>query len=968
MIGRPFRATPPRVFHYPYASYRCSASKLKFGLLLCGLISFISDSWSYFSVHRIGQVYRLKGPAEPLPRIDVSETAHQGGACGGQRTLDLVLSFKQEPKAWLDGASLPTAPCEVAARPLEDSFEIRLSYPVPSSAKKMELHFLPFVATQKFVIDHWIAAPDVKKPPKPKPKPVAPVPIKTTDEAPSAAIDALNLPNAFDDKSSWEKILGSAALALDFNSPELDRFREKEKERNLGIPEEALERRVLHVPYLDLPPLDTTLEFDEEKLEFAAFKVEGAEAESQNPEARDKAAAQDAMNFVLLLHQKGSDLKAREALSILEKSKHARFLPRTDPRWWALKGSIYMQIGRQLNDRQIVFNAIDIWRDGLRASNGWGGERQPYFEFMALETVRQLFKEKLYYAAATVLGWTRRYSWSSAAEERFAYLRGEAFYQIKLYDEAREIFEEYVELRKDIPVSNFSDRRLVSVAAYRLGDLEFRRNNYKAAIDNYTKAFVLGPRVRKFSFEGNWLPEDVRVFPHVLFNRSEAQLRLGREDAALRDLRAFHFVDPSHPDSGLIYYRIGDVLDSLGASESKVLGAWRECIFKVPNTLGGRLCLARKAAHEMARTAPARWPRLIADIEDAAKTEVGKNEGFSKDELEVYLNIILADAFIKVNQPYQALLRLDPLRNREVSRYLGAWYREYFMTSVVGYLRRLVDEGKHREVIKEYARRRTALFLEQSRHDALFYVATAYTRLGLLEDALETLDSGEKVRDRIGREKLRPFEPSPEEWNALRADIQVQMYVAKKGDADPGWIRILLGKIDDTKPENQRLWIRYLQAMNNPAEEATWWAKLESTSGLKWKEVAAYLSALKKAKDAKGAAELLERSVGAWFGDRQRVAAANPPPSSLILELFEARVERKNFDRALAVADFLLGTDDKILGDAVTKPMMAYKKGRLLTELGRKDEARLSFDQAVQTSPESVWGKLSAAARKDIRL
>lgn len=953
-------------------SYRRSALKLKWAPFLF-LLNFVNQaSYAEFAISKLGNVYRLKGPADPAPQIEISETQKQGGDCKGGRTLDLVLRFPSEPTNWLDGSDVTEGPCSILARPLDTGgFEIRLSYLVKGTAK-LKMDHLVFISSQRFIVDHWISepAPTIAKKGAGKrsgAKGSPEVLAKHAEAAPSAKIDG-GLGASFENQSSWEKILGTAAVALDFNSPELDRFRSKSVERNQGLPKEPVERRGLRVPLIDLPPLDNNLDFAEQKINLTRF------AEASLPEAhgkdqiRQRDAALQGVNLVVILMEKGEWFRARKSIDILEKSASAKFLPTADAKWWAYRGLIEMKAGQQLNSRSTVVGGIDLWRDGLRTAQGWGGEAQEYLEYMALESVRHLFEQNLVYAAASVLSWTRRYSWSSATEERFAYLRAEAFYRLGLEDEARGAFSEYVNARKEIPVTSFSDRRLVSAAAFRLGDLELRAGNYKPAVDAYTRAFVEGPKVRKFSFEGNWLSDDVRLFPYVLFNRAEAFVRLGQEDSALRDLRAFLFVAPSDPQAGLVYFRIGELLDELGGEETKIMGAWRECLFKVPKSLGGSLCGARKSARELRKAPKRNWPRLVADIEDALTSATDNNEAhLNTHDLRVYLNLLLADAFITLGEPYQALLRLDTLQALSVSPYMGMWLREYLVASDAGYGDRLVREKNYKEVVADYEKRRTILFLDQTRPEVLWNLSRAYQGLGLIEQAMTTLEAAEKARDRIRRTVMRPYDRNAADWAGLRASLEVDFLVARKTNASPVRAKEALEKSDAARAEVQRLWIRYAEATDDPALEAKWWGTLEQSSGLAWDEVRRFSSVLKRVKRDADRRDLLERRVGSWFGEREKNAAANPPTPELLAELFEARADSSRRETAIAVADYLTELPDEKLGKDVTKPMILYRKGTLLRELGRSADARQSFERAKLLSPEGVWGRLATSALSELK-
>lgn len=902
----------------------------------------------------------------------MGSTQSQSGECKGRKTLDLILTFKEEPKTWLDANDLPPGPCTIVARPTDNGdYEIRFSY-LSEGGKRQWLEYLPFISTQMFIVDHWLSSDNPALAGKGKGgkdgksgKEKVGALVQKMSESRAAKIES-EMSDSFENQSSWEKILGSSATGLDFNSPELDRFRSHNVEKNVGISESPAERLPLKLPLLDLQPLDTALLFTPAKVNFSEFHLSAPEGKSDPKEERARDAAEDGLNLIRILAEKGQWAKAFKSIDIIERSKQAGYVPVRDPKWWALKGYIYLNLGAEMKDPNFLRKTIEIWRDGLRGTEGGAGDAQQYLEFMALESVRLLFENKMYYAAAAVLSWARRFSWTADSEERFSYLRGEALYRLGFYEEARPVFEEFLDARKEIPVSSFADRRLVSAAAYRLGDLEMRSGRYREAVEKYSRAFVEGPKVRKFSFEGNWIPEDIKMFVHVLFNRAEAFVRLGQEESALRDLRAFLFVSPSDKNVGLVYYRIGDLLNTLGAPEDKVLGAWRECAFKVPATLGGRLCAARKSAKEILRFEPAKWPRLIADVEDALKVKPSDTDGLSQVELASYLNLVLADVFIQRNHPYQALLRLEMSQNADVSPYLRMWLREYTIVSLAGYGSRLVTERKYKEVVNDYERRRKTLFLHETRHEVLANVVKAYDGMDLFPQALTTLDAAERVRDKIARPVPRPYDLSPEEWAYLRASIETEVLASHKEPIDPQHIRQSLGALDASKPENQRLWIHFLQVIKAPAEEEKWWRKLEGSTALTWEEVRQYSNLLDRLKMNRERKDFYERRIGSWFGEREKIGGVKAPPTELVMELFEMRAASGEREKALALGEYMADLPDDKLGPTVTKPMVAYKRGVILRELGRTADARASFGMAKQLAPDTIWGKLAAAADKEL--
>src|SRR5690606_14794867 len=107
-------------------------------------------------------------------------------------------------------------------------------------------------------------------------------------------------------------------------------------------------------------------------------------------------------------------------------------------------------------------------------------------------------------------------------------------------------------------------------------------------IKAYSNALSKMPSLEKVSFEGAWYPAELRFYPQALYHRAEAALRIGKEQSALADLRAFANFSLDHPNSSLVLFRIGDLLESLGAEEEKIDGTWRECLFRSSEGIGSR--------------------------------------------------------------------------------------------------------------------------------------------------------------------------------------------------------------------------------------------------------------------------------------------------------------------------------------------------------------------------------------------
>ncbi len=933
---------------YPYFSYRHTALKLKWALTILISTCLISNTYAGLSVDRVGQVLRLKGPPSPTPVVSIG-SSKQG--CSAHETVDLVLKFQARPDSWLD-AKLPepsSGPCNIVARPTTNgAFEIRLSYLIQNP--NVEMKTLSLLTSQGFVVDHWFASTQ---------KTVKKIPAKSEKKIKVSIVGSIEIAvlNGFDDTESWNKILGASASARDMSTLDLNLFRSPGHEKNLLSQLDPVERMGLRLPTLELPPMDKSIEFSEEEFEIPEFEGSGS---------RKVKAVTEGLNYVTLLVKGAEWLKARKALEVLENSEFSAALPLGDARYWAMKGRINYELGRKIKEPLLVSKGLEIWRDGLKIIAGHGGASQDYVEYMMIETVRHLFESGSTYAALSLLSWGQRLTWSTRAEERFSYLKGEAYLNLGLFDEALKTFKDYYSERSLVPLTAAVDRRLIPAAAFRIGDIEFKRGKYQEAVLAYTKAMNSMPIANRFTFEGNWYPDAIRQFPYVLFNRAEASVRINHEQDALKDLRAFLHIAGSHPNLATILYRIGDLLNLVGAPSEQVAAAWRECIFKFPDTFGARLCSARKAGTELVTAKKENWPRIIATVEDARPKKMDRETmGILANDLYTYVDLILAQAFIEAKRPTQAVFRLDPLYKHDQSAYMRAWLDEYMLTSFSGMLEERFNEGKYKEIISEYERRRKALLYKQTRPEILWNVMRANEGLGLWSEALQLLNTAEAVAAKINRKVSRPFDPKPEEW--IQARVRIGLKLLADAKMTPENLKPSIEKLDPKLGSTQRYWVNFYHLSAQPKGEVKAWQNIESLESLSWTDVKDYSEALGKTGDSAGLEKLLESRIGVWFSEKDKQSTiSDPPPVGQIFELYDVRFRAKKYAQALTVLDYLASLDSAKLSEAVTKPMLAFRRGETLRVMGRFDDARQSFERAKTLAPESLWGKLATSAQKEM--
>jgi hypothetical protein len=869
---------------------------------------------------------------------------------------DLVLVFDDEKKAqsWIDLEKFSSqGPCEIVAYPTNDAFELRLSYATSAGS---EIQTLSYGTQSNWIVDHWIVpgkngAVAKKRTPKKAGTPLAP----NDGMSPLVNFNDKVL-DIYQDQEAWNRILGQLGQAVSFESPELDRFRVAVSERNESFDKKPRDQRPLVPPLLALPLLDAELSFVEEKFELGRFE----KRDLPKPNHPKADGALEGLNYVRKLYEDENWLQVREAMSVLERGNLKELIPTESARWWALKGLAYRRLSEQLKNPDLHRQGLEIWREGLRKTAGRGASEQAGADYMVLESLRDLFQDKQYYAAAAALAWSQRYRWSPRTEERLAYLRAEAHYRLGLMEEAHDLFADYVAARKDVPLSAAFDRRLLPLAAFRMGDAQLRLNRYKEAVVDYTKAFETIPTQQKVSFESGWFPSEVTRYPQVFFHRSEAMLRQGNVAGALADLRAFVNFASDHPNLGLILYRIGDLLEVLGAPKEKIEGAWRECIFRTGENLGGKLCKARQSRRAIVKNNRAEWPRLVADIEDLllAKNLEVYDPSFSKD-LKLYVPLLLSDAFLKAGDPFQSYQQFDKTRGLEGSADLWGWLQEYRLSSLAGYLGSKVDAGKASEVMPLLEKAKGIPGLNEERPELIWPLARAYTELGLWNQAQAYADRGTEADAKHRPYEDRPYLPASLDWKKLRSRVELKLLLAADISADVVEKHLKEAKGDSKDAEILRMWRDFYKTTGQPKKEVETFAALKKISALSQEEWRRYFEILQETKNERELRRQLESYAGPWLASGAGAAASDKPSTEIFFMLFESRERQGDLTGASTVLSYLIAQADKNSG--VTQDQLLYRQGQLRRREGKLQEARQSFEAAKALAGDSMWGRLSVS-------
>lgn len=281
-------------------------------------------------------------------------------------------------------------------------------------------------------------------------------------------------------------------------------------------------------------------------------------------------------------------------------------------------------------------------------------------------------------------------------------------------------------------------------AAYRRGDFYFDQGKYTEAVDAFDTAF------KKY-------PKFTQLFPNSHFNRMEALFRLKKPELSHREALEFVQRYPAHEYAPYALTRVGELLEILGADQSKSVGAYLETHFRYgdnPKTVVARL--------HMLST------RMKVMKEQEVKETIAKmNELAEKSNLEdiqQFKTTMIADGYSRRKEFSKAIDILTQFYQKEPNKPDSYQVTLRIMRNINDKMKEFSSKEDFQNVLKTYKKYADTWLKAQPRIDTNFYVAKAYQSAGSYNTALKQYD---KVRKQIGLLKEDAIS------NAIRANQDI---------------------------------------------------------------------------------------------------------------------------------------------------------------------------------------------------
>lgn len=281
-------------------------------------------------------------------------------------------------------------------------------------------------------------------------------------------------------------------------------------------------------------------------------------------------------------------------------------------------------------------------------------------------------------------------------------------------------------------------------AAFRKADFYFDAKKYDAAIDTYNSA------LKKYSALAN-------LFPNAQFNKMESYFwkrkYLESHQSGLEFAQKF----PSHAYAPYALTRVGELLEILGAEQSRSIGSFLETYFRYgdsPKTVVARLHLLST--------------RMKSMKEEEVKKTIAKMEELSqKSELEnidQFKTTMIADGFSRRMDHEKAIQILSDFYQNNPNRSDSKQVTKRITRNIFDQIKFYSDSGKHKDVLKTYQKYSDTWLKYRDRIDTDFFLGLAYEKAGDFDVALEKyIKTYQNMQAIKGTEK--------EKWVAVTEDV-----------------------------------------------------------------------------------------------------------------------------------------------------------------------------------------------------
>lgn len=252
-------------------------------------------------------------------------------------------------------------------------------------------------------------------------------------------------------------------------------------------------------------------------------------------------------------------------------------------------------------------------------------------------------------------------------------------------------------------------------AAFSKGDVLFQRKNFQGAIDSYNAA------IKKYPHEKN-------NFANALFNRAAAQFELKNFKESLDLYREFLVKFSTHKFAAYAMTRAGELLEILGASKEKVLGAFLETHFRFGESPEAVVARLRILSIKMKGMKPKELDKAINDISELAKTSEIAN-------IQQFATIMISDGITKRGEYDRSIEMLTKYYQENPTTVDRNLFTSRIVNNICSKIKDQIDAQKFLEALQTHNHYADNWLKLSDRFDVKFNIGKAYEEAGVFVEA-----------------------------------------------------------------------------------------------------------------------------------------------------------------------------------------------------------------------------------------
>lgn len=309
----------------------------------------------------------------------------------------------------------------------------------------------------------------------------------------------------------------------------------------------------------------------------------------------------------------------------------------------------------------------------------------------------------------------------------------------------------------DQVIASTKDAQVKAEALYRKGDIFIQ----KAEVNSNTldvKNAALKQAVEQYSSARKTMKDQQKQFPNASFNLAEAQFWLDDRINSLDSFRDFIIQFPNHPQVPFALTRVGELLEILGADQSKVMGAFLEAYFRFGDNPNAGIARMRMLAGSMRGMKDKELQNTISQIKNLV-------EKIDLPDMKQFATVLIADGFRNRGDYQTAIEQLIPYYQSNPTTVRKEMFNKRIVSNINSLIQQNIEKGDFISALKTHEKYAENWLKASTRLDTKYFVGRAFEIAGVENEAdkyyREVLNKTYAVRGTKAEKELALLENLP---------------------------------------------------------------------------------------------------------------------------------------------------------------------------------------------------------------